>query len=233
MRKNILITGTPRSGKSTLLRKLICHIPNAVGLVTNEILDGDGRIGFEMETHAQDKAILAHKDFGTPYKVSKYSVDVRNLDSLLPQVSGFSEDSLLYLDEIGQMQLFSEEFRRVALIYLDAPNTCIITISYIYEDTFTKEIKERNDVILVEISAETRKEKEEFISQLIKKIEKAKKYIAEPERFTIKGPIVQLKSEHASRNLLFKDSRWTCSCDFFNQYEICSHTIATEEIMKR
>ncbi len=181
MQKNILITGKPKSGKSTLLRKLVIDIPNKVGFVTNEILGEQGRVGFEIETYAGHKTVLSHVDFETMQKVSKYGVDVKSFDSLLPEVFDFKSDDILYLDEIGQMQLFSEQFKELVLRYLDSENMCLATLSYVYESDFTESIKKRDDIILVEISAEDRQEKEEFVSQLLKKIEKAKRYISEPE----------------------------------------------------
>ncbi len=232
MRKNILITGKPKSGKSTLLKKLISGIPNKKGFVTNEMLGESGRVGFEIETSEGNKTTLAHTDFKTPYNVSKYSVDIGNLESILPAVSDFETTDFLYLDEIGQMQLFSEKFKEFVLNYFNSLNVCLASISYIYEDEFTKNLKKRDDVILIEISAEDREEKEKFIAQLLRKIEKAKKYITEPERFTINGDTVQLQSTHDTRTLIFKEGKWNCSCDFSKQYGICSHAIATEEIVK-
>lgn len=231
MQKNILITGRPKSGKSTLLRKIISTIPNKVGFVTNEILGEDGRVGFEIETHTGHTAVLAHVDFETEEKVSKYFVDIRNLDSMLPEVSDFEGSDFLYLDEIGQMQLFSEKFRGVVSRYLDSPNTCLATLSYVFEDDFTRKIKERDDILLVEISAEDREEKEEFILQLLKKIEKAKRYVSESERFTVRGSHVDLRSEHGTRHLALMDGMWQCDCDFSARYGVCSHSIATREIV--
>ncbi len=230
MKKNILITGKPKSGKSTLLRKLIIPIHNKVGLIANEILGEQGRVGFEIETHIGDKAPLARVELETPHKVSKYFVDVDSLEFLIPKVSNFKDDDLLYLDEIGQMQLFSEKFKELVTKYLNASNTCIATISHVYEDDFTKSLKGRDDIILVEISAENREEKEIFISQLLKKIEKAKGYVSEPERFTIQGYLAELRSEHGVRKLVHIGGKWQCNCDFFKQYGICSHAIAMQEI---
>lgn len=233
MQKNILITGKPKSGKSTLLRKLIAPIHRKVGLVANEVLGEHGRLGFEIETYRGEKVLFAHIDFETPQKVSKYSVDIESLESLLPTVSTFNTDDLLYIDEIGQMQLFSAKFKHLVTKYLDAPNTCLATISYVYNAEFTRHIKERHDVILIEISAEDREQKEYFISQLLKKIEKAREYISDPERFTIQGSLAELKSEHGVRKLVYIGGKWKCDCNFYGQYDICSHVIAVKEITKK
>lgn len=233
MQKNIVITGASKSGKSTLLRKIISTIPDKVGFVTNEILGEDGRVGFEIEAYTGRKTVLAHIDFQTEEKVSKYFVDTRNLESMLPEIADFKENDFLYLDEIGQMQLFSEKFKELVLRYLDSPNTCLATLSYVFEDDFTKQIRERGDIVLVEISAEDREEKEEFITQLLKKIEKARRYISEPERFTVRGSHVDLRSEHGTRHLTRVDGTWRCDCEFSARYGICSHSIATREITSR
>ena len=167
MKKNILITGKPRSGKSTLLRKLIVGVSNKVGFITNEIREEGERVGFEIETSGGSKALLAHVDFKTEHQVSKYFVDVKNLEVLISEASRFKGEDLLYLDEIGQMQLFSEEFKKLALSYLNSQNRCIATVSCIYEDDFIKRIKAREDVTLIEITAENREEKEILIAHYL------------------------------------------------------------------
>lgn len=147
-----------------------------VGFITNEIKENNLRTGFEIETNSGEKSILSHVNFDTNFKVSKYFVDSNNLEKILPRVSEFSEDDLLYIDEIGEMQLRSEDFKRLVLKYLDSQNTCLAIVSKVYDADFIKKIKDRDDVILVEISKEARESKEEFIRNLIKKINEAKKY---------------------------------------------------------
>ena len=115
MRKNILITGLPRGGKTTLLKKVISGFGKKVGFVTNEIRENGERIGFEIETHSEEKSILASVHFKTDFKVSRYFVDVKNLDAIIPRVAKFDYEDLLYLDEIGQMELFSENFKKLVL----------------------------------------------------------------------------------------------------------------------
>lgn len=229
MQKNILITGKPKSGKSTILEKVISGIPKTVGFLTKEILVDGKRTGFEIQTHLGNKAVLASVDFKTPHRVSRYSVNVENLDSVIPEVSFFTDKDLLYLDEIGQMELFSERFKELVLKFLDSKNTLVATISQVYEDDFTKMIKERRDVIVVELSEKNRKIKEKFVNLLIKKIDKARGYINEPARFITMDSGMKMRSEHGLRSLVHLDEGWECDCSFFQDNRICSHSIAVAE----
>jgi nucleoside-triphosphatase len=233
MLKNILITGGVKSGKSTLLRNLVEDIPQKTGFVTNEILDKTGRVGFEIETSTKHKISLAHINSETPHKVGRFFVNIQNLKLAVAKVAAFRDGDILYLDEIGQMQLLSEKFKDLVIKFLDSENICLTTLSSIYQDEFIENVKERDDVILVEISAENREAKKKFIKQLIAKIERAQKYITEPERFTLEGREVRLKSEHDIRRLVSKNGKWHCDCDFFQKYKICSHSIAAEGFIKK
>lgn len=233
MKKNILITGMPRSGKSTLLKKIIKNYDKKVGFITNEIRKDGERVGFEIETNTGQKSMLANVDFKTNFKVSRYFVDISNLDNLLPKIEKFNDDELLFIDEIGQMELFSEKFKQVVLNYLDSSNTCIVTLSKVYTDTFIEQIKNRKDVILIEIEEETRDAKEKYIETLLRKITKAKRYLSEPERFTINSNEVTLVTDHGIRKLTKQGKEWICNCDFFQENNLCSHIIALEEHLKK
>jgi hypothetical protein len=138
------------------------------------------------------------------------------------------------MDEIGQMELFSEDFKEKVLEFFNSKNTCIATITSVYEDDFTKAVKARNDVITVELSPENRESNLEFAQMLLKKIEKARRYISEPERFSFKDDThVTVQSEHNLRKLFYTDNKWHCDCDFFRSYAVCSHVIAVEEIQNK
>lgn len=232
MRKNILITGMPRSGKSTLLKKIIQNFDHKVGFVTNEVRKDGERIGFELETHKREKSMLANVDFKTNLKVSRYFIDIKNLDKTIPYVDKFDERDFLFLDEIGQMQLFSEAFKLLVEKYLDSTNTCIATLSKIYSDEFIENIKKRNDIFLIEITEENRDSKEKYIEILLRKIEKAKRYSSEPNRFSINQKEVSITTDHGTRMLSKQTGEWMCNCDFFQENKVCSHTIAREEYLK-
>jgi nucleoside-triphosphatase len=232
MQKNILITGKPRSGKTTFLSALISGLQNKVGFVTHEILVDGKRVGFEVEDQNGRRAILAHIDFPTTHKVARYFVHPENISQILPDVRQFNENDYLYLDEIGEMQLLSEDFKSLALAYLGSENICVATISNISDDEFTSSLKKRDDVILIEIDVANRDSQMLFATQLLKKIEKARQYIAELSRFVRTDSQVTLQSEHGVRILSVKGGIWNCSCDFFAEHGICSHSIATKEIVK-
>lgn len=185
-----------------------------------------------METHNGEKTMLADVNFETNFKVSKYFVDVDNLDKIIPKVENFKENDLLFVDEIGQMQLFSEKFKQLILKCLDSSNSCIATLSKVYSDKFIDEIKNRNDIIIVEIDEQSRDIKEEYIKALLKKIAKAKRYFSEPSRFTINVDETTIITDHGIRKLIKQNNNRVCSCDFCKENNICSHIIALEEYLK-
>ncbi len=232
MRKNILITGMPRSGKSTLLKKIIPKFNPKVGFVTNEVRKDNERVGFELETHTGQKTMLAHVDFITNLKVSRYFVEIKNLDEIIPSVDKFNEHDFLFLDEIGQMELFSEKFKFLVEKYLDSPNVCIAALSKVYSDEFIEAIKRRNDIFLFEITEENRNGKKEYLETLLRKIAKAKRYVSEPNRFSINQNEVTIATDHGTRILTKQKEEWICNCKFFKENKICSHVIALEEYLK-
>lgn len=172
MKINILITGMPKSGKSTLLGKIIQKFENRVGFITNEVRKDGERIGFEIVTNAGEKSMLANIEFKTDLKVSKYFVDIENLDLMISKVENFNQNDILFLDEIGQMELFSEKFKVLVEKYLDSTNICVATLSKIYSDKFIEDIKKRKDILLIEITEENRYEKEKYIETLLSEITK-------------------------------------------------------------
>lgn len=167
MQKNILITGKPKSGKSTLLQKIISTIPNKVGFVTPEIRENGERVGFAVETSNGDRVVLAHVNSETEHKVSRYFVDIPSFNRGLESISDFNDTNFLYIDEIGQMELFSDDFKNLVLKYFNSPNKCLATLTCVYEDDFISEIKKRNDVVVIEITPENREEQEKNIRELI------------------------------------------------------------------
>lgn len=172
MKAKILITGKPKSGKSTLLKKIISNYKNKVGFITNEIKENNERKGFEIETNQGKKAILAHINFKTNCKVSKYYVKPKNLDLIIPKVSKFKEKDILYIDEIGQMELFSKKFKSLVKKFLNSKNIFIATLTSVYEDKFIQQLKNRKDILIINLNENNRKAVEKKIDKIIKESNK-------------------------------------------------------------
>ena len=68
-------------------------------------------------------------------------------------------------------------------------------------------------------------------SSLVGKIEKAKRYAQETERITFSEFSVKFRGEHGNYTTEYKDGRWHCSCSFFSNRGLCSHTMALEKIL--
>lgn len=80
---NILLTGRPGIGKTTLIKKLIDSVfLSKGGFYTEEIREGKERIGFLLVTIDGEKTILASVKTKSPYHVSKYSVDVDEFEKI-------------------------------------------------------------------------------------------------------------------------------------------------------
>ncbi len=68
-------------------------------------------------------------------------------------------------------------------------------------------------------------------SSLIGKIEKAKRYAQETERVTFGEFTVKFRGENSDYDVSYKDEKWQCTCSFFSNWGLCSHTMAMERIL--
>ena len=155
----ILVTGEPHTGKSTLLKKLISNTSNKVGFVTLEIPDSDNpgmRLGFKLIDHNGREAILAHVNIESDIKVSRYGVDIKTLDEFINPLFEFQTDQLLYIDEIGQMELYSEKFKLLVEKYINSTNNFIGTITKNYQDELTEELKSNKMINIEEVTINNR-----------------------------------------------------------------------------
>lgn len=67
---------------------------------------------------------------------------------------------------------------------------------------------------------------------MIGKIEKAKRYATERHRFHFQSFTVRIDGENNDHLVTFDHGAWSCDCDFFQSRNICSHTMAIEELLK-
>ena len=164
---NILLTGKPHSGKSTLIRNVVDGIEKKQGFLTQELVAGGRRTGFELVSALGDHALLAGENLSGPHRVSRYGVDVSNLEAFLAKLPEPNEDDLLYVDEIGQMQLLSDVFKRYVEDCLDATNLFIGTLTSVHHDDFTNALRSRDDVEVIELTVDTRNAIQDIVTAKI------------------------------------------------------------------
>ena len=162
--KNVLITGKPGVGKSTLVRRLIELARSkgfkVGGLSTPEMRVGGRRVGFKLVDIATgDEGVLAKIGIRGPM-VSKYGVNLNDLRRVGVGAikRAMMESDLIIIDEIGKMELFSEEFKQAVVEALNSEKPVVATIGKLLRDPFVKEILSRKDVLLFEITVRNRDE---------------------------------------------------------------------------
>ena len=154
---NILLTGPPRSGKSTLIEKVVKKIRRpATGFFTRELREKGKRVGFLIETLDGKTGLLAHQNIKSNYRVGKYGVNLEDLDQIaVPAMIPCAANQIVVIDEIGKMECFSRLFKETLLRVLSLDNQVIGSIA-IKGDRFIQAIKNRDDVTLISITEDTR-----------------------------------------------------------------------------
>ena len=69
-------------------------------------------------------------------------------------------------------------------------------------------------------------------SGMIGKIEKAKQYAQERERFHFETFTVSIDGANNPHSVSLADGKWNCDCDFFHSHGLCVHSMALEELLK-
>ena len=67
---------------------------------------------------------------------------------------------------------------------------------------------------------------------MIGKIEKAKRYSQERNRFEFHSFSVTIKGDNNSHDVKYENGKWDCDCEFFVSRGRCVHTMALETILE-
>lgn len=158
IKKNILITGLPGVGKTTLIKKLseeLKHLHPA-GFYTEEVREEGQRKGFELISLNGKRGLFSHKDIKSPYRVGAYKVDIESFESFLDSVPFFDPaNRLIIIDEIGKMECLSDPFKNLLKKIFNSGKLVIATIP-LKSGGFIEKIKKRPDVKLFELKESNR-----------------------------------------------------------------------------
>ena len=148
---NILVTGAPRTGKTTLIKTVVEELgKRVVGFITEEVVKQGRRVGFTIRTFSGRESMLASVDNRqTLFYIGKYGVFLENLEEtvkILEEEIARGGFDLIVVDEIGKMELCSKIFKKFIIKCLDLG--WVFGSIMFYDDFFTKHIKERKDTRL-------------------------------------------------------------------------------------
>ena len=167
--KNILICGPPGVGKTTLIKKILKKINlRAGGFYTEEIRGRSNRVGFKIISLDNQEGILAHINIKDSQRVGRYGVNINDLENIGARSleQALKNDDLIIIDEIGKMEVFSEEFKEKVLDCLSSKKIVLAAISMV-GNKFISNIKRRDDIILFKVTKENRNKLIETMSSLI------------------------------------------------------------------
>lgn len=68
-------------------------------------------------------------------------------------------------------------------------------------------------------------------TSLIRKVQKARQYAEEPERFSFQSFDVTFHGSHREHNVTFRGEGFACDCEYFANHGACSHSMALERVL--
>jgi len=154
----ILLTGDPGSGKTTLIQRVVARIDIPIGgFYTQEIREGGVRQGFKIITFDEQEGILAHIKHPGPPRVGKYGVNLSALETVAvgSLLRTLQTPSLIVIDEIGPMEMFSRRFCQTVLDILNMDRVILGSIVK-RSKPFSDQIKARPDVKMIEVRPDNR-----------------------------------------------------------------------------
>lgn len=162
MKKNILLTGRPRVGKSTLIQRVVERLQRAGdraigGFYTAEMSRHGERVGFSINTLDGRIGRLAEIGLESRYRLGRYGIDMAAFEgiALTALEEAVRAGGLIVIDEIGYMELKSRRFRELVVRALDSPAAVLATILRSKSD-FADALKARHDVELITVRVDNR-----------------------------------------------------------------------------
>ena len=160
MKSAYLVTGKPGIGKTTLIRQVISTMRlRAAGFYTEDLRAAGVREGFRIVTLEGDIALLAASGHPGPLRISKYGVDLQELErvGVAALRRALDRGHVMVADEIGRMQLFSRAFRQTVLEAVRSGHPLLGTIM-LGRNPYADRIKAHGNVELLELTEDNRQE---------------------------------------------------------------------------
>jgi nucleoside-triphosphatase len=153
------ITGLPNAGKTYALLKIIEMLEEAGGrvggMVTQPIVKDGRRHGFWVTDWATKKReVLASPEFESEGTAESPGVDLEVLNDVGVRAirEATEEADIVVVDEVGKMEMESEEFVEAVKDALDSEKPVILTLHKKSRNPLLQDIRRRDDVRILEVT---------------------------------------------------------------------------------
>ena len=169
----ILLTGRPRMGKSTAIRKIIHQVgaDRFAGFYTEEIRDLNDRIGFQCASVDGEKQEIASVNNTSSVRVGRYGVDVNGFESFAVRTleNALRAKKIIVIDEIGFMQMCSVPFQQMVFRIFTEGNHLVLGTVPLDNHPQIDNIKKLDGVTIVELHEHNR---DQVVEDIVEKIVK-------------------------------------------------------------
>ncbi len=172
MRKAYLLTGKPRIGKTSVIKRLVRAFGEAYcgGFYTEEIHEEensqDKRLGFRLVTLDGQHGVLAHVSSESPLRIGRYGINLACLEEIGLAALEKAKDAkkLVVADELGPMQAYSEPFKSMIMDILTQAYPFLASIA-LEAHPWLDAVKQQDRVELYEVTLQNQ---EEILSAITK-----------------------------------------------------------------
>ncbi|RJS79340.1 NTPase [Candidatus Bathyarchaeota archaeon] len=159
----LLLTGSPGVGKTTVLLKTVEALKakgySLGGMVSREVRSCGTRVGFEILDLADNKTgWLAHVNQKTGPRIGRYHVNLEDLKNVGVKaiMEAVEKADVIVIDEIGPMELCSEDFKDAVRRAVKSEKLMICTVHRKTKDKLVEEVKTRMDSELFTVTYKNR-----------------------------------------------------------------------------
>jgi len=163
LKRLIFVTGQPGVGKTSVLLRSVNGLKNRGyeigGMISRDVREGGVRVGFEiMDFSTGQRGWLAHINQPTGPKISKYRVNLTDLDAIGVSsiLDAVRNADVIIVDEIGPMELFSSAFRDAVVEAVESNKPVLGTIHFGLRNPLVNSIRKREDAEIFEVTYENR-----------------------------------------------------------------------------
>lgn len=161
-------------GKTTALTKTLDILRergySVGGMLSLEVRENGVRIGFEIiDLYNQKRGWLAQVNQAIGPQIGKYHVNLKDLEIIGVRaiLNAVGTCDIVAIDEIGPMELLSQEFRNATTVALKSNKLIIAVVHWKANDKLITDVKSRMDTEIFEVTCENRDEIAEKIAQSV------------------------------------------------------------------